>query len=104
MDIETFKQNFLQILKQIINKVLQPSISTTKKSSNSQKGCVGSYKVSGYTRADGTEVKGYTRTCGAKHSGMSEQERLAGQEKYKRMRLQDFKSQKELEEGISYFV
>ena len=29
--------------------------------------CVGSYAVSGYTRADGTEVSGYTRSCGAKH-------------------------------------
>ena len=35
---------------------------------HTQKGCVGSYQVSGYTRADGTEVKGYTRHCGAKHS------------------------------------
>lgn len=30
--------------------------------------CVGSYPVSGYTRADGTEVSGYTRSCGAKHA------------------------------------
>ncbi len=29
--------------------------------------CVGSYKVSGYTRSDGTKVDSYTRTCGAKH-------------------------------------
>lgn len=29
--------------------------------------CVGSYSVSGYTRADGTEVSGHTRTCGAAH-------------------------------------
>lgn len=31
--------------------------------------CVGSYEVSGYTRADGTEVSGYVRTCGAAHNG-----------------------------------
>ena len=31
-------------------------------------GCIGSYSVSGYTRADGTEVSGYTRTCGAAHN------------------------------------
>ena len=30
--------------------------------------CIGSYPVSGYTRADGTEVSGYTRSCGAKHT------------------------------------
>ena len=29
-----------------------------KGKSHSQKGCVGSYQVSGYTRSDGTEVKG----------------------------------------------
>ena len=29
--------------------------------------CVGSYPVSSYIRAYGTNVKGYTRTCGAKH-------------------------------------
>ncbi len=34
--------------------------------------CVGSYKVSGYTRSDGTEVSEYTRTCGAAHLGHSE--------------------------------
>ena len=75
----------------------------SKGQSNSQKGCVGSYQVSGYTRADGTDVKGYTRTCGAKHTGMSEQERLAGQEKYKGKRFQDI-PQSELEEAISYFI
>jgi len=32
-----------------------------------REGCAGTYPVSGYTRADGTEVSGYTRTCGAKH-------------------------------------
>ena len=40
---------------------------STKNENKSQKGCVGSYPVSGYTRSDGVEVKGYTRTCGAKH-------------------------------------
>lgn len=32
---------------------------------NSQ--CAGTYKVSGYTREDGTKVGSYWRTCGAKH-------------------------------------
>ena len=59
----------------------QPS--GTKKKSKKQKACVGSYTVSGYTRADGTKVKGYTRHCGVKHSGLTEAERLAGQAKYK---------------------
>ena len=72
-------------------------------SSHSQKGCVGSYQVSGYTRADGTEVKGYTRTCGAKHAGMSQEERLAGQAKYKNKRMQDL-SNDELQDAISFFI
>ena len=72
-------------------------------SSHSQKGCVGSYQVSGYTRADGTEVKGYTRTCGAKHAGMSQEERLAGQAKYKNKRMQDL-SAAELQDAISFFI
>lgn len=29
--------------------------------------CAGTYKVSGYTKKDGTEVDSYFRTCGAKH-------------------------------------
>lgn len=33
--------------------------------------CVGSYSVSGYTRADGTAVSGYVRTCGASHNSSS---------------------------------
>lgn len=33
--------------------------------------CVGSYPVSGYTRADGTHVSDYTRTCGAAHNGQN---------------------------------
>ncbi len=103
MDKETFRQNFPQILKQIINKLLNTSVSTSKKSSNSQRGCVGSYSVSGYTRADGTEVKGYTRTCGAKHAGMSQEERLAGQAKYKNKRMQDL-SDAELQDAISFFI
>lgn len=37
------------------------------KSNESQ--CVGSYPVSGYTRANGTGVSSYIRTCGAKHGG-----------------------------------
>ena len=74
-----------------------------KGNSHSQKGCVGSYQVSGYTRADGTEVKGYTRTCGAKHAGMSQEERLAGQEKYKGKKFQDI-PQDELEQAISFFI
>lgn len=80
-----------------------PKDEKSQKQSNSQKGCVGSYQVSGYTRADGTEVKGYTRTCGAKHSGMSKEERLAGQAKYKGKRMQDL-SDNELKEAISYFI
>lgn len=74
-----------------------------KSKSHSQEGCVGSYHVSGYIRADGTEVKGYTRTCGAKHSGMSQEERLTGQAKYKGKKFQDI-PQDELEEAISYFI
>ena len=74
-----------------------------KSKSHSQKGCVGSYPVSGYTRSDGTEVKGYTRTCGAKHAGMSKEERLAGQTKYKGKKFQDI-PQDELEDAISYFI
>ena len=31
--------------------------------------CAGTYRVSGYTRQDGTEVSSYMRTCGAKHEG-----------------------------------
>jgi len=27
--------------------------------------CAGTYSVSGYTRADGTNVREYDRTCGA---------------------------------------
>lgn len=74
-----------------------------KGKSYTTKGCVGSYQVSGYTRADGTEVKGYTRMCGAKHAGMSEQERLAGQAKYKGKKFQDI-PQDELEQAISFFI
>ena len=33
--------------------------------------CAGTYPVSGYTRADGTEVSAYTRSCGAAHNGNS---------------------------------
>ena len=33
------------------------------------KNCAGTYKVSGYTRDDGTKVDSYWRTCGAKHEG-----------------------------------
>ena len=33
------------------------------------KNCAGTYKVSGYTREDGTKVDSYWRTCGAKHEG-----------------------------------
>ena len=90
--------------RRIPNKKLNiPKDNKSQKHSHSQKGCVGSYQVSGYTRADGTEVKSYTRTCGAKHSGMSKEERLAGQVKYKGKRMQDL-SQAELEEAISYFI
>lgn len=74
-----------------------------KGKSYTTKGCVGSYQVSGYTRADGTEVKGYTRTCGAKHAGMSQEERLAGQAKYKNKRMQDL-SDAELQDAISFFI
>lgn len=74
-----------------------------KSKSHSPKGCVGSYPVSGYTRSDGTEVKGYTRTCGAKHAGISKEERLAGQTKYKGKKFQDI-PQDELEDAISYFI
>ena len=44
-------------------------------SSGTKTECVGTYPVSGYTRADGTEVSGYTRSCGAAHNGKSEPER-----------------------------
>ena len=80
-----------------------PKGEKSQKQTHSQKGCVGSYQVSGYTRADGTDVKSYTRTCGAKHTGMSKEERLAGREKYKGKRFQDIPLT-ELEEAISYFI
>ena len=72
-------------------------------SSHSQKGCAGSYQVSGYTRADGTKVEGYTRRCGAKHAGISEEERLIGQAKYKGKKFQDL-SDSELQDAISFFI
>ena len=103
MDKETFKQHFPQILKQILNKIFHSTTNTSEKQFHTQKGCVGSYQVSGYTRSDGTEVKGYTRTCGAKHAGMSDAERLAGQAKYKNKRFQDI-PESEYEEAISYFI
>lgn len=34
--------------------------------------CVGSYPVSGYTRAEGTEVDSYVRTYGAAHAGAAD--------------------------------
>ena len=48
---------------------------SSKKSGSQSNGtaCVGSYHVSGYTRADGTEVSDYTRTCGAKHFGKNKE-------------------------------
>ena len=42
---------------------------SSKDQNNGSTPCVGSYEVSGYTRADGTEVSGYVRTCGAAHNG-----------------------------------
>ena len=81
-------------------------MSKNKKLTNSlhsQRGCVGSYQVAGYTRADGTEVKSYTRACGAKHAGMSEEERIAGQNKYNNKKFQDI-PENELEEAISFFI
>lgn len=86
------------------NKLNIQKDSKSQKLSSSQKGCVGSYQVSGYKRADGTEVKGYTRTCGAKHSGMSKGEQFAGQNKYKDKKFQDFAEQSELEDAIFYFI
>lgn len=44
-------------------------------SSGTKTECVGTYPVSGYTRADGTEVSGYTRSCGAAHNGKSKPEK-----------------------------
>ncbi len=44
-------------------------------SSGTKTECVGTYPVSGYTRADGTEVSGYTRSCGAAHNGKSKSEK-----------------------------
>lgn len=44
---------------------------TEKTPSVKQSQCVGSYPVSGYTRADGTQVSDYTRTCGAAHNGQN---------------------------------
>ena len=38
---------------------------------NNKTNCAGTYRVSGYTRQDGTEVSSYMRTCGAKHEGDS---------------------------------
>lgn len=74
-----------------------------EKTSNKINGCAGSYSVSGYTRSDGTKVDGYTRTCGAKHLGMSLEERRADQEKYKGKRFQDIPLD-ELEKAIGYFI
>ena len=71
-----------------------------KSNSQSQKGCDGSYHVSGYTREDGTKVEGYTRTC-YKHSGMEVNRDLP--EKFKGKKFQDL-SPDELNEAISYFI
>lgn len=68
-----------------------------------RKGCVGSFQVSGYKRADGTEVRGYTRNCGARHVGMSQEKRLVGQAKYAGKKYQDIPAD-ELEDAISYFI
>ena len=66
--------------------------------SHSQKGCSGSYPVSGYTRDDGTKVEGYTRTC-YKHSG----ENRELPEKFKGKKFQDL-SPDELQEAIKFFI
>lgn len=42
---------------------------TTQEKTAKVSQCVGSYPVSGYTRADGTKVSDYVRTCGAAHNG-----------------------------------
>ena len=41
-------------------------------SNNGGSECVGSYPVSGYTRAEGTEVDSYVRTYGAAHAGAAD--------------------------------
>ena len=58
--------------------------------------------VKPYKKSDGTKVDGYIRNC-YKHSSLSEQERLAGQAKYKDKKFQDI-PQDELEQAISFFI
>lgn len=66
---------------------------------NENSPCVGSYPVSGYTRADGVEVKGYTRTCGAKHAENGKENIM---EKYKNRKAQDM-SKDEIDEFLSAY-
>ena len=49
MNLQTLKQNFKQILRQIINKILYPS---NKYYNGNQNSCSGSYPVSGYSRTE----------------------------------------------------
>ena len=88
-----------------VNKGSNKKLDTSDRAS-----CVGSYQVSGYTRADGKEVKGYTRHCGAKHlsnrkllnDGLlnNKQEIL---NKYKNKKAQDL-SKSEIEEFLKAYL
>ena len=79
-----------------------PGVNGVNNKSNlqSQKGCDGSYHVSGYIREDGTKVEGYTRTC-YKHSGMEVNRELP--EKFRGKKFQDL-SPDELNEAIKFFI
>ena len=75
---------------------------SNKKSDASEKensSCIGSYPVSGYTRADGVEVKGYVSTCGAKHAENDKENII---EKYKNRNVQDM-SKDEINEFLSAY-
>ena len=66
-DIKRHKNIFIRMKNKghynghVIKTSIQQAINHAKK-------CVGSYRVSGYTREDGTKVDSYIRTCGAKHN------------------------------------
>ena len=80
-------------------KINIPNDDKVQKQPSSENPCVGTYPVSGYTRADGVEVKGYTRTCGAKHSGIDKENIM---EKYKNRKAQDM-SKDEIDEFLSAY-
>ena len=100
---EDLSEKGVDSVKYYMNKSMNGIKNYTTPAIKKIKPCVGSYNVSGYTRADGTKVSSYTRICGAKHAGMSESERLAGRAKYIGKKFQDI-PEDELEEAISFFI